>query len=73
MSKYYTTCSQCGCEIHEGDEYWEVLDNYLQADYFDGEKHVFCCPQCVLDNITCESREHDGTWGEWEEEEWGEE
>lgn len=67
MSKYYTNCSECGSEIHEGDEYWEILDNYLQADYLDGEKHVFCCPQCVLCFITCESKEHDGTWGEWEE------
>lgn len=50
-------CSECGYEITEGEEYYEVLDNFLQAHYFgsDGDG-IFCSPACLMRNITCESK-----------------
>lgn len=50
-------CSECGREIAEGEEYYEVLDNFLQIHYFEGDGDgIFCSPECLMQNITCESK-----------------
>lgn len=50
-------CSECGCEIIEGEEYYEVLDNFLQTHYFESKGDgIFCTPECLMRNITCESK-----------------
>lgn len=33
----HLTCAECGGDINDGDEYWRVEDNFLQAKYFERE------------------------------------
>lgn len=52
----HLTCAECGGDINEGDEYWRVGDNFLQAKYFEREKdNVFCSKDCLCDNLSVES------------------
>ena len=52
------TCAECGGEIHEGDDYFRIEDNFLQAKYFEREKeNVFCSKDCLCDNLSVESYE----------------
>lgn len=49
------TCAECGYTIEKGEEYYEVKDNFLRANYFDSnEDAIFCSPTCVLRNISCD-------------------
>ncbi len=43
-------CAFCGKEITE--EYYKVLDNYLQVKYFDSEDdNVFCSQDCFCESV----------------------
>lgn len=49
MLKAY--CSNCGRAL--GDSHYECLDNYLLANYFDGEfDHMFCSEDCALEALS---------------------
>ena len=51
------TCAECGKEIAVGDDYFEVADNFLQAQYFDTrEDAIFCSENCLLDALTVERK-----------------
>ena len=53
IAKY---CACCGKEIEEGAEYFTVMDNYLQRNYFDTkEENIFCSERCVLDSLMVKS------------------
>lgn len=46
-------CAFCGKEIAE--EYYKVLDNYLQVKYFDSEDdNVFCSSECFCESVFLE-------------------
>jgi len=49
-------CAKCGKEIGNGEYYIEVLDNYLQAHYFDTrEDAIFCCQDCLCKAISAKT------------------
>ena len=46
-------CARCGCECK--DEYYKVLDNYLQVKYFDDEEtNCFCSEDCFCEFVMLE-------------------
>lgn len=50
------TCAECGGDITEGDEYFRVEDNFIQANYFESEKdNVFCSQDCLCDSLSVQS------------------
>ena len=47
-------CANCGCDCE--DEYFKVLDNYLQVKYFDDDDcNCFCSKECFCEFVTLES------------------
>ena len=47
-------CSNCGCECN--DEYYKVLDNYLQVNYFDNDDlNCFCSKTCFCEYVILET------------------
>lgn len=47
------TCAECGGDISEGEYYYRVEDNFLQAKYFEREKeNIFCSKDCLCDNLS---------------------
>lgn len=51
-------CATCGRELDvKEDGYIKVLDNYLQAKYFeesDGSDNIFCSEGCLCESLTAE-------------------
>lgn len=46
-------CANCNCECV--DEYYKVLDNYLQVHYFDDEaSNCFCSQSCFCEFVMLE-------------------
>jgi hypothetical protein len=61
-------CAMCTKEIKEGDFYWHIGDNFLQANYFDADiDNVFCSEDCMLESLSAIEEEYDGSFGEDEE------
>lgn len=47
-------CANCGVECE--DEYFKVLDNFLQVKYFDDEDtNCFCSEKCFCEFVMLES------------------
>lgn len=43
-------CAVCGMEIHTGQTYLKVCDNFLQVKFFEAEDesdNVFCSDECL--------------------------
>lgn len=54
-------CAECGNEIPEGEDYYVVEDNFLQAQYFDGQAdNCFCSEECLCRSLLVESHRNDG-------------
>jgi hypothetical protein len=48
-------CANCGCDIHKGDTYYKVKDNYLLVKYFDSdEDSIFCSQDCLCEALSAD-------------------
>ena len=62
MKRY---CAKCGAECV--DEYYMVLDNYLQVKYFDSEEdNCFCSKDCFCEFVMLEGIDIDDSEAESE-------
>ncbi len=60
-------CANCCREIHKGDDFWRIGDNFLQAKYFDEDMdNVFCSESCMHESLSVVFEEYDGSFGEEE-------